>query len=211
MDRALQNHFLNMIRELRLKEEIMLYNNLLTVSLDDTNAVTDFLKDEFEREALDYPHTAPSFDSNAAAWSAKTVYLSAQCLLYRENNPEDLEYYLPPYDLELNAAAMISADLCLRFLPSMITQLKLIDSEDALIPILENHLQYWHYSGVSYPLDIEKLDFNTVASSPCLHALYGNRIIFNRKLSLAKHDLFANSIGASMGIYGTQLWKEFIE
>jgi hypothetical protein len=211
MDSAWQNHFLNMIRQLRLKEEIMLYNNLLAVSLDDANAVADFLKDEFERESLDYPDSVPAFDSNAAAWAAKTVYLSAQFLLYRENNPEDLDQYLPPYTLELNASAIISADLCLRFLPSMITQLKLIDSEDSLISILENHLQCWHYSGVSYALDIEKLDFNAIASNPCLHALYSDRIVLNRKFSLAKHHLFANSVGASMGIYGAQLWKEFIE
>ena len=128
---------LNVIRQLRQTEEIMLYGNLLSVSAEDLHAVTVFLRDEFEKESL--------------------------------------------------------------------------DGEDALIPILENHLQRWHYSGISYALDTDKLDYSLVGSDPCLHALYCNRIISERKMSLATHHLFADSVRASMSIYGKGLWKELTE
>lgn len=209
MDSGFSMPCLNMIRRLRLEEEILLYGNLLTVTTGDMDAVRVFLQAEFEKEALDFPLGAPAFDPNAAGWAAKTAYLAAQLILYRENKPEHLDSLLPPYDGEVHASAIVSADLCFRFLSPMVQQLKLIDTEDALIPILENHLHQWHYSGISHALKIETLDFNTIVSDPCLYTLYCNRIISQRKLPLAQHDLFVHPIRAAMGIYGNELWKEF--
>lgn len=200
-----------MIRKLRLNEEIMLYGKLLKISEEDIEAVAGFLEEEFDREALDFPYVVPAFDKDAAGWAARTIFIAAQLILYRDDNPEDIESLLGGYPLEVNASAMLSADLCLRFIPEMIQQLKRIDSEDALIPILEDLLHRWHYSGVPYPLNVERLDFTVVVADKCLHTLYTNRIVGYKKLALAKHATFVNSIRASMGIYGMQLWKEFIE
>ncbi|MEJ1241944.1 hypothetical protein WBG78_27610 [Chryseolinea sp. T2] len=203
--------FVSFIRRLRQNEEVLIFGNTFSVSVEDENAVAAFLEEEFKREALDFPEGGPSFDRRAAVWAATDAYRCAQLILYRDHAPEDLGTVLQAYTGNMNASAIVSADLCLRFLPSMIQQLKLIDQEDPLIELIEERLYQWHFSAVSYPLDNQKLDFNTVGSDRCLLALYVNRITSYRNLTLSTHPVFAGSIRASMGMYGTTLWKEFTD
>jgi hypothetical protein len=202
------DYFLKMIRSLRLHEEIMLYGNILEISELEIEAVKNFLESEYERESKGYPGGAPKFDADAGLWGARTVYIAAQLILYRENQEKDLSLLLPDHHSPPTAAGMLSADLCLRFLPQMIMQLKNIDSEDALLEVLERKLVPWHYSAVTHPLTIEALDFSFV-DDPCLRQLYAERIIDNRKLSLALHPAFRDYISAQLGLYGHTLWNDF--
>jgi MoxR-vWA-beta-propeller ternary system domain bpX4 len=160
--------FLKMIQTLRQQEEIMLYGNILNISEREAVEVTAFLNHEYQQESLSYPYIAPFFDENAALWGAKTVYIAAQLILYRENSEADLATLLPNFPQNPTAAALLSADLCLRFLPSMIVQLKLIDPEDELVAVLENLLHHWHYSAVNYPLDMGKCDFTHISENQCV-------------------------------------------
>ncbi len=205
---AIDNHFLNMIRLLRQHEEVMLYGNLLQVTPLDTEVVTTFLEEEYHREALQYPSDAPPFHAAAAIWSAHIVYKAAQLILYRENKPEDLRAMFPVFEGERNASAILSADLCLRFIPVMRQHLHVIDPEDPLLELLDELLLQWHYSGISAALDISKLDFAPIVSSPVLMTLYTERIIYYRKTELARHPAFIETIRASLGIYSDSLWKE---
>ena len=211
MDSALTQPFLSFIRQLRLNEEVLLYCYALSASAEDENSVAAFLEAEFKNEALDFPIGAPAFDRSAAMWSARNVYLCAQLIMYREHAPKDLELLLTAYSGELNASAIVSADLCLRFLPPMIQQLKVIDDEDPLITVIENQLYQWHYSGVACKLDHLRIDFDRIISDPFLLALYTNRITHYQNLSLATHPAFTTSVRGSMGIYGATLWKEFTD
>ena len=203
------SYFLKMIQNLRLHEDIMLYGYVLEMKEDETLEVINFLKSEYQKEALDHPFDSPDFDPDAALWAAKTVYVAAQLILYRENKETELELLFPDLTKETNAGTILSVDLCLRFLPDMITQLKLIDSQDALIPILEKHLYQWHYSGINYPLEIEKLDFKNINANRCIHQMYINRIIENKKISLAKHPDCKGLVKANLGIFAREFWNEF--
>jgi MoxR-vWA-beta-propeller ternary system domain bpX4 len=205
------NYFLSMIRRLREHEDVLLYGNTLTISEEDQVSVIGYLKEEYDREALDHPPIVPDFDGTAALWAALHVYLSAQLLLYRDSKPSNLPGLLPPFlpDSGLTPGAILSADLSLRFIPYLITQLKLIDAEDELIQLLESTMRQWHYSAIGHDMEIEGLDFSVVTSNACLHALYCDRIVANRKPTLANHPAFEEYVRASMGIFGSQLWKEF--
>jgi hypothetical protein len=202
------SYFLKMIQTLRWHEEIMLYANV-PESDADSNEVISFLKDEYSQESIAYPFQIPDYNSNASLWAAKIVYVAAQLILYRKNKESDLTILLPEYLYEIDESAMLSADLCLRFLPDMINQLKMIDSEDALINVLENILIKWHYSGTNFPLDAQKLDFAMITPNTCLHQLYINRIIENKNVALADHMLWSEHIKAQFGIYSQSFWKEF--
>jgi hypothetical protein len=203
------NYFLNMVQHLRQHEEIMLFGNIVKIDDNDAAEVAVYLQEEYRKESQEYPYTAPPFDVAAALWAAKTMNMAAQLLLFRENKPEDLNSLFPPYENELTASALLSADLCLRFLPDTVRELKLIDSMDSLIQLLENILATWHYSGVGYTLDKEQLTFETVASDPCMRQLYINRIIYYKNIQLAKHPVFRDRISADMGIFANDFWKEF--
>lgn len=209
MEIQARDYFLKMIQSLRQHEEIMLYGNILNISPQERDHVVNFLRDEYEREVLEYPHAAPEFNPDAAIWAAQTIYLAAQLILYRENKNTELLILLPDYEHEINASAILSADLCLRFLPEMIQQLKLIDSEDHLIELLEKKLVTWHYSAITYSLDISQFDFTFASSNKSLFQLYSDRIIENKKLHLAQHPLFRQYINAQLGIYGADFWNEF--
>lgn len=205
------NPFLQMLQHLRREEEVTLYGLLLDIPEADRREAIAFLAAEYAAESLDYPGAPPPFDAPAAAWAATTVYLAAQLLLHRQHEVDDLPRLLPPYVGARNAAAVLSADLTLRFAPDILAQLKKLDPEDELIPILENHLLDWHYSGVAYPLPVEHLDFTPVVTDDCLRRLYIDCVIACRKTSLARHPALRDGVGAALGMYANLFWNEFRE
>lgn len=202
-------YFLKMIQTLRQQEEIMLYGSVLQISEKEAAGVTKFLESEYQQEVWEYPGEAPAFDAQAALWAAKTVYTAAQLMLYRENKPDDLVALLPSFQNNCTAVNALSADLCLRFLPNIIVQLKLIDSEDELIHILENILLEWHYSGINYPLEIDSLSFDLLFANNCLRQLYIDKIIAYKKLSLAMHAACKPLVTAQLGIFTQTFWNDF--
>jgi len=203
------NYFLNMIVNLRENEDILLYNNILAISPQEEQEVLVFLKEEYIAEATGHPYQSPAFSEDAAVWAAKTIYTAAQLMLFRENKDADLAALLPGFKGAQGSSEIISADLCLRFLPDMLQQLKLMDAEDALIAVLEGILMRWHFSGVNYPLDVNTLDLQAMPGNACLQQLYSNRIIAYKKIQLAKHPAFSPWIAASLGLYAPELWNEF--
>lgn len=200
-------YFLKVIIRLRLEEEILLLGNILYTSEEEEKLVLEFLSNEYERECLEYPYEPPLFENAAALWAAKTVYIAAQLILYRQNTEKDLEKLLPAYQGEINSAAMLSADLCLRFLTPMISQLKLMNPEDKLVEILEGFLHQWHYSGISYSLELEQLDFQIAHSNKCLEQLYINRIIEYKNKRLAKLPEWEGLVKANLSIFSKEYWS----
>jgi hypothetical protein len=144
-----RSYFLKMVRHLRKNEEVMLYENILAIPDEEVTSVAEFLRSEYENEALNHPKPLPEYDPEAAVWAARTLYVSAQLLLYRENKVTDLSTLIPD-NLEVNAGAILSADLTLRFLPDLVKQMEVIDPDDDLLHILRKLLEKWHYSAVSY-------------------------------------------------------------
>ncbi|MGF2411349.1 hypothetical protein [Ferruginibacter sp.] len=201
-------HFYNTISQLRQNEELVLYDRVLHFSEEDEQLVKDFLKIEYETESLNYPFTPPSCNAAAALWGAKTVYTACQLILYRENKEAELPLLLPVYNNEMDAAAILSADLCLRFLPQALQQTKNIDPDDALIAVLENHLQQWHYSGIGYVLNAATVNFDTVFANECMQQLYIDRVIQKKDMQRAMLPLLQKKITAAMGIYSATFWKE---
>lgn len=197
-----------MIRHLRENEEVILYDNVLNITDQHAKEVEEFLKNEFEKEVLTYPFVSPPFKKEAGLWAAKTVYIAAQLMLYRENRSVELETLLPDLTEKPAADEMISADLCLRFLPLMLKQLKLIDVEDPLNGILEKKLQLWHYSGLNNSMLPGHLDFEVIMSDATLKQLYCNRIIEYRNLKLAEHPVMKPLVKASVGLHLKEFWKE---
>ena len=206
----IDNYFLEMIQTLRKEENVILYGNILHVNEKYTTAVVDFLQKEYQREILEYPGTdTPEFDPIAALWAAQTLYIAAQLLLYRENKETDLELLLPDYTAARTPSAVLSVDLCLRFIPDVLLQLKIIDSEDTIIEILERKITYWHYSGIQYALPTDQLDFDSMFAVEALKHVYINRIIIYKKIDLANHHSCRDHIAAYLSMYTGQFWKEF--
>jgi len=202
-------YFHDMIRTLRQHEEVVLYCHLLSAGQEECDLLTAFLQKEYEREAASWPYHAPPFDPGSALWAARTVYIAAQLILYREHKPADFVSLFPDHDGAYTPSAILSADLCLRFLPDMIVQLKMIDSEDELATALEKILLRWHYSGVRYPLETDGLPMEMITTDNCLLQLYANRVITHKKIKLAQLPALRETIAASLGMYGREFWNDF--
>lgn len=202
-------YFVKMIKRLREYEEVVLYENILSIEKEEQAEIVDFLAREYQIESVSYPSTPPLFDGEAALWAAKTVYIAAQLMLYRENKETELEALLPMFSVAITPSAILSADLSLRFLPDMILQLRAIESEDKLLTILDNIMCQWHYSGIRYLQSSESLDFTNITSNECLGQLYTDRVIEFKNLRLAKHLAVQKMIRAALGDLGNIYWSDF--
>jgi uncharacterized protein YqgQ len=200
--------FYDTIYQLRTNEEITIYDKLLNFSDEDVLLVKDFLEIEYESELLNVPSGAPLFNANAAVWAAKVIYTACQLILYRENKEEELANLFPSYTREINATAIFSADLCLRFLPQIITETKHVDPDDKLIHILETFLVQWHFSGIGYDLKTTALNFETIFANECLQKLYVDRVVEKKDTAKASLPIVQEKIKEIFGIYGLHFWKE---
>lgn len=170
------NSFFDTIHHIREYEEALIFVDIYQVD-DDKSAVIDYLEQAFENESKEYPYSPPTFDSSAALWGAKILYFSSQLLLNRKNMKQPLEDYISAFCGEKNASSVLSADLCLRFMPDIFKQSKLIDPDDQLNELLEEVLCDWHYSGIRRdPLSIA-LDMSLYQENKCLNQLYIDRVI----------------------------------
>lgn len=198
-----------MIKGLRENEEVILYVNRPVVSENEKIKVVNFLRGEYQWESLEFPFQVPAFNEEAALWAAEIVYLSAQLILYRKDDTEELEGLFPDLKIEVETGSILSVDLCFRFIPDMLLELKHIDSEDPLIEILEKQLKKWHFSAIKYDFDVEGLDLNWIFSSSCMKQLYMDRIVAHKNLKLAKNKKLYPHLKASLSIFDEAYWVDF--
>ncbi len=206
------NYFFRMIQHLRKTEEVVLYANVLSISDAELAQVGKLLLVEYHRESLDYPFHPPSFHISAAIWGAQTLYIAAQLLLYRKHAGDKLRELFPKADFLSSPETMLSADLCLRFLPGIYEELEGIDAEDPLLPILEEILIQWHYSSISNSKVSGKINDQLIASKlkldPCFRQLYVDRVIKYKNHILAAQPFLNREVQAVLGIHGEHFWPE---
>lgn len=200
--------FLDTIYHLRTIEQVILYDKLITISETEETEAVLFLETEYEKEILEYPGTAPDFNAEAALWAAKTVYLATQLLLHREHKRDDLNILLPDYAGIQDASAIISADLCLRFLPQIVGEIKRLDPEDLIIEILEKHLIQFHYSAIGSELDIENVSFEIIEANDCLLQLYIDRVVQRKSIKWAQPDFIKKQLEIGFGDYQKLFWSQ---
>ena len=202
------NYFLNLLTSLRQSEVIILYKNEWSVSQNDENEAITFLEQEYNKEAYNFPHKAPDFDHKAALWAGKIVYYASLYLLYRENDDQEIAALIQDYPDEQTPSAILSADVVLRFIPDILSELQAIDTGDVLVSLLEKIIIKWHYSALHHDLPWSELSHDTMDTDKCLLQLYCNRIIKNKIITLARVSPYYKVIKSNMGDHTSQLWHE---
>lgn len=189
---------------------MLIYDRFTSPTAMEEKAVADLLREEYAKEALNFPGAAPPFEREAAVWAARIVFNASQLLLSREKDAQDIVELLPPYSGTMTPAAILSADLCLRCLPDIIEKAREINPDDPLIGLLEDLLQVWHYSGIGYFRLPEGGGVDIVGGDggDCLRLLYIDRVIERRVTVLANLPELRPGILAVMGDHGTSFWKE---
>ncbi len=174
-----------MLMHLFQQHEIVLYNEIILLGEEDQRASIEFLKEQFDREKIEYPGEVPEFEPTSALWAAKTLYYSSQFYLFREHDPEELKKVIAPYSGLINPSSLMSADLCLRFIPDIIFQLDLINPDDELILQLHQILKPWLFSVARISKTIENHELEAINENACLRTVFINRVlaIDNEKLN----------------------------
>lgn len=198
-----------MMRQLRLYEEVVLYNSVPEIPAHEWEEVKQFLQGEYERERKEHPSGAPAFNADAAMWAALLIYRASQLLLYREQKSILLDALFPPFAGTRDLSAILSADLTLRFIPSVLEQAHNIDPEDALIPILKKFAGEWDYSAIGSNAESPLNDFQLAGRVPLLLKLYVDRIIAVRDKKLAEHPEVNRQVRIALGLYTNELWNNF--
>jgi len=183
------SYFFDSIELLRTKGDIVLHSELVQISEDEEEYVTRFLAQEYENEGVNFPGKLPPFDGEAALWGAKTVFIASQLLMLRDIPEIDFPKLLPNFDGEMSLSAILSCDLCLRFLPDIIDKAENLDTYDGLIPLLDKHLLTWSYSGIGRrePTPFVELNHLDLLKSRDMVILLVERVI-NRNAVFTAHS-----------------------
>lgn len=198
-----------MLVDIRQQEKVLLYENLLAISVAEEEGAVAFLSKEYEAEKLGYPHNAPPFNSDAALWAAKLVYRTAQLILYRKQRPEELDVYLGTFPFPIDASAILSADIILRFMSDLLEELDSIDPDDELLPRLREVSYPWSYSLM--PLaEPEEETLQTMLSNPCAAQLLVDRVWKGRHRRWAQHPQIEKLLKDQAGMYGSHFLKNMM-
>jgi len=198
-----------MMSNLLTTNKLALFGRINTITEAQELEVLTLLETTYKNESIGYPDTAPDFDKQAASWSSKILFYAAQLVMYRQHSGEQLSSFFPPYSLPKTAAAILTADISLRYLPGILKYLEQIDLEDALIPIIKELLNKWHYSGLISDMDLEVLDIQTTLTNPCLATLYVDRIIEYKRKNMGQKKEIKPMVLAALGNFENEFWKDF--
>ena len=198
-----------MVDNLLHTNTLVLYGRIDEVTAEQEEGVVQLLASHYTKASIDYPGTPPQFEKEAAAWSSKILFYAAQLVMYREHSGESLGVFFPKYEYPRTAATILTADLSLRYLPSILKYLEQIDIEDALIPILKSILSEWQYSGLLSHLDFEVKDLELILADNCLSKLYVNRLVECKKIKVGQHEKIRPLVLSALGNYQNEFWKEF--
>jgi len=194
-------YFVDLLQTIREEESAILYNNLPEISDAEKQQAIIYLRKTYHEESIGYPRGYPPFDEKAALWGAQILYISCQLVLFRKQNLEDIQVLLNDFSSPKTPSTILSADLMLRFLPSVIEILQSLTPEDPLIELLTQLLEKWHYSGIAFPLNSENLSFETELQDPCLRQLYLDRVVEKSRLDLIENPILNPLLRANYGIH----------
>lgn len=200
--------FLDTLFLLRKDECITIFTDLYEISKKEEQEAADYFESEFEKERLEFLSDQISCDRETAVWAAKILYHSAQLYLIRKDTAKNLDKLIPPFNGKRTISTLLSADLSLRFLPQTISALQAADPEDPLIKMLENILLQFHYSGIGFDLDLEKVNWEEELKDKTYRKLYLERIVEKKSYRLAEIPYINQLLIAEFGLHKDIFWRE---
>ena len=128
---------------------------------------------------LHVPAPVPEFNPPAARWAARILYRACQFLVWRDAGPELVTAALreaPPAAAD-EVSRAYSADLCLRYLPSLHRSAARLAPEDVLVGELRCLAFDWPLSSVGVPGLEPPPQAGNLLDHPGVRRLYADRIL----------------------------------
>jgi hypothetical protein len=192
-------------KHLRSNGEVLLEPNLPEFSNVDEVETTAFLALEFDKEILNSPQKGFAFKSEKAIWATKLVMQASHYLLNRKDNFDEIKTSFSLQQSNLAVEEEFSADLMLRYLPFIINELRLIEQDDPLIPLLESQLSRSVYSSIIYFDECEHERIDELKLNENLKILAIERIVEHKKWKWLKGNHLGEYLKNHLGLYQKEL------
>ncbi|QJB35817.1 hypothetical protein HF329_32740 [Chitinophaga oryzae] len=177
-------------------------------SPDDLAATRSILLNYYQHDLIDMPGEAPAFDNDTALWAAGFIYRAAQLIRSRPSGNNGIEQWLPKHAGATGPEAIYSADLCLRYLPDLLSIAKKLAPADPLVQRLTETAAQWPFSSTGmniYPA----APVTAITEHPSLLQAYTDRIIASKDTGRCNDPVVMTAVKASLGSYADLLWPGF--
>lgn len=196
------------INHLVREGQVAVVNQIIPFTPQELQDTQTILEAYYQNDILEIPGTAPAFDADAALWAAGYIYRIVQLAMLREAGKQDILHWLSPYPATPTAASIYSADLCLRYLPDLLSLSKSLAPDDPLMQQIRETAMQWPFSSTGMNLPANG-DLTAVIASPALLQAYADRIIATRDSNRCDIPAVQQTVTASLGNYASILWPDY--
>ena len=196
------------INHLVREGQVTVVDQLIPFTPQELLETQTILENYYHSDVLEMPGTAPAFDATAASWAAQYIYRIVQLAMLRDAGAAALTRWLTPYASASTAAQIYSADLCLRYLPDLLSLSKGLAPDDPLVQQIRETAMQWPFSSTGMNLPAQG-DITAIVASPSLLQAYADRIIATRDINRCNTTAIRNTVTASLGDYACVLWPDY--
>jgi hypothetical protein len=152
---------------------------------------------------LHVPSPVPEFHLPTARWAARILYRAFQFLLWRDAGAELVKKALTVAapDCPDQASRLYSADLCLRYLPSLLKLAARLSPDDVLVHELHRIAREWPLSSAGIPGLEPPPDLSAVMAHSGLRCLFTERLIAAGDRTLLTDPAAADAVREALGAH----------
>ncbi|NSL87962.1 hypothetical protein ECE50_014030 [Chitinophaga sp. Mgbs1] len=166
------------------------------------------LQNYYQHDIADMPDIAPEFAAHSALQAAQYIYRIASLTQSRQYSAATLRDLLPILSSATGPADIYSADLCLRYLPDLISLAKGLPATDPLMIHMKEMAARWPFSSTG--MNILPLEgVGIITGHPSLLQAYADRIIASKDIQRCDDPQVMAAVTASLGNYADLLWPGF--
>jgi hypothetical protein len=182
-------------------------NELQLPAEADLHASHELLFRFYQEEKMEAAGTAPEYDREAAIWAARYLYTVTQLIVDRNADASVISRVLYPFPGKINAAAMYSADLLLRNLPSLLGLARGLAPADPLVKEMHNAACNWPLSSVGIEVE-QVINEEIILENASLKQLYTDRIILAKDKKRALRPSVQQAVFETTGAYTKEIWPD---
>jgi len=197
----------NFIQQLLTTGSVTVQPAITAFTLQDEQEAVQLLQLYYHDDVQEMPLSAPEFSEQAALWAAKYFYTAVQLTVLRDEGEEVIKERLVPYSQSIDAAAIYSADLILRYLPALFQLAKGLSPADALVKVLEQTAAAWPFSSVSINTG-EIINEAIIFSDESLSIAYTDRLIIARDIKRIYGTETKAHILSAAGLHLETFWPQ---
>jgi len=196
------------IQTLLAEGKVSVTGKLSVFTEEDITTSKKILQKYYEEDVLEMPFKAPAYSEEASIWAATYFYTAIKLTILRDADEVTVKEKLSAFNGAVSHETIYSADLLLRYLPSLFHLAKGLAPMDALVQILRQTALTWPFSSVGIDLN-ELPNDEIIFSHPSLKQVYLDRIIQHKNKSRAVGKNVTDGIYEITGSHLSVFWPEF--